>query len=123
MPVPANSLIDLSFVTSIAKGSPEVILKYLHIFLEDTPPQIAALEKSVEANDWNGVGNISHALKSQLNFIGAKSTAQLAGAIKDASEKNIEQDSLPSRMKEFSEKYAQIHKELVETVNKLSGKL
>lgn len=109
----SSPLIDLGFLNSISKEKEETMLKYIKIFLEDAPPQISLLQSAIELKDWNSIQNIAHALKSQLNFIGAKSTSLSVGRIKEATEKGIDWNSLHAQLKDLKIQFQSVCDELI----------
>lgn len=115
----SSPLIDLAFLNSISKGKNETILKYIKIFLEDAPPQINLLQDAINSKDWNTTENIAHALKSQLNFMGAKSTSLIVGKIKQAAETGIERNSLHLQLQELNFQFDCIRNELKNVCEKL----
>jgi len=118
----SSSLIDLSFLSSISKENTQTMLKYIKIFLEDAPPQINLLQKAIELKEWNTIESIAHALKSQLNFIGAKSISLIAGKIKEAAETGIERNSLPVQLRELKIQFQSACDELVNVRDNLMAK-
>jgi HPt (histidine-containing phosphotransfer) domain-containing protein len=118
----SSSLIDLSFLSSISKESAQTMLKYIKIFLEDAPPQINLLQKAIELKEWNSIESIAHALKSQLNFIGAKSISLIAGKIKETAETGIERNSLPAQFRELKIQFQSACDELINVRDNLMAK-
>ncbi len=121
MPSYSSSLIDLTFLSSISKGNTQTMLKYVKIFLEDAPPQINLLQKAIELKEWNTTESIAHALKSQLNFIGAKSISLIAGKIKEAAETGIERNSLTVQLRELKTQFQTVCDELINVRNNLKA--
>jgi len=119
----SSSLIDLSFLSSISKENAQTMLKYINIFLEDAPPQINLLQKAIESKEWNTIESIAHALKSQLNFIGAKSISLIAGKIKEAAETGIERNSLPVQLRELKIQFQSACDELINVHDNLMAKV
>jgi len=95
------------------------MLKYIKIFLEDAPPQINLLQGAINSKDWHNTESVAHALKSQLNFIGAKSTSLIVGRIKAAAETTIERDTLHSQLKELKIQFQAVCNELINVCENL----
>ena len=89
------------------------MLKYINIFLEETSQQINLLEKAIDLKEWSTTESIAHALKSQLNFIGAKSIALIAGKIKEAAGTESERNLLPIQLRELKIQFQSACDELI----------
>jgi two-component system, sensor histidine kinase and response regulator len=73
--------IDRSVLESLRElqeeGEPDIISELVQLFVEDTPPQLAALREAVEASDAQSVERIAHTLKGSCGNMGAVRMAKL----------------------------------------------
>ena len=114
-----SDLLNFSFLNSIAKGNNNILLKYIQIFLDDTPPQVASLEKAFTEKNWQDIESIAHSLKSQLNFVGASTVSTLAAEVKEAAEESSKREFLPRRIGTFKTQFNLVYDELKSVAEKL----
>lgn len=73
--------IDRSVLESLRElqeeGEPDIISELVQLFVEDTPPQLAALREAVDASDAQSVERIAHTLKGSCGNMGAVRMAKL----------------------------------------------
>jgi HPt (histidine-containing phosphotransfer) domain-containing protein len=82
------SVLDVSVMASIRAlgdpGGPDVYEEVAHLFLEDVPIQLSALDAAIAANDVKGVVQISHRLRGGSLEMGALRMAPVCAAIERA---------------------------------------
>jgi HPt (histidine-containing phosphotransfer) domain-containing protein len=84
-------MIDLSHLQNLL-GDPAMVARFLAIFREQAPLQLAELRRCAPAGDWQAASIAAHGLKSQLEYLGMKEEAALAASI----ERLAEQGTLAS---------------------------
>jgi len=62
--------IDLTYLNEISGGDKEFIAEMIETFLEETPKDIAELEKLLATENWAGIGLVAHKLKSSIKMFG-----------------------------------------------------
>jgi HPt (histidine-containing phosphotransfer) domain-containing protein len=67
------------------EGEPDILEELIGIFLEDVPPQLAALREAVEERDAGSVESIAHTLKGSCGNMGATRMVELCEELQDAS--------------------------------------
>jgi signal transduction histidine kinase/DNA-binding response OmpR family regulator len=70
------------------EDDPEMFLELVELFLDDTPPRIAALERALDAGDAEAVEQAAHALKSSCANLGATKLSSLLREIEYAGKEN-----------------------------------
>jgi HPt (histidine-containing phosphotransfer) domain-containing protein len=70
MGINTNKIIDLSYLTALAKGNKDFVKEMVSIFLADNPVELKALENGIKENNFEKIKSVAHKLKSTLPFIG-----------------------------------------------------
>ncbi len=73
--------IDKTYLTNLMHGNETLALKFLDIFKAQAPRQLEDLRCQLTNQDWEGVSNTAHSLKSQFNYLGLSWLAQQIGDI------------------------------------------
>ena len=53
-------------------GDPELLLDLIHLFLEDSPSKVAAVQESLANGDFEAAEHAAHALKGSAGNLGAR---------------------------------------------------
>jgi HPt (histidine-containing phosphotransfer) domain-containing protein len=61
---------DASQLAHIAKGNKGLILRLMQIFLQETPPALAEMEKALQAEDFERLQSLAHRLKGSVHNMG-----------------------------------------------------
>lgn len=107
-----DRLTDLAYLQKFTGGQKEKIAKYINIFLSTTPPMVANMEEYVSKQDWSGLRAVAHSIKSQLGYMGAQKTAELAKTIEDNSSAQQGLDQIGDQVGQFRTMYNQACDEL-----------
>jgi signal transduction histidine kinase/CheY-like chemotaxis protein/HPt (histidine-containing phosphotransfer) domain-containing protein len=73
----AAERLDLSELQAMAKGNKQFIREMAEIFVEQNPGDMAELESAIAGEDYEGISNIAHRMKTSVGFIGLKALMQL----------------------------------------------
>ena len=65
-----NKIIDLNYLSAIAKGNRDFVKEMVSIFLADNPLELKSLENSIKEPNFEKIRSVAHKLKSTLPFIG-----------------------------------------------------
>ncbi|MEO0311019.1 MAG: hypothetical protein RIQ89_676 [Bacteroidota bacterium] len=76
--------VDLSFLTSFTGGDKSKMKKYVLIFLDMYPSQMAKINTALSNVDLNGVRGLIHAIKPQFAYMGMKPAESLAKDLEQA---------------------------------------
>lgn len=84
--------IDLTYLKELSNGSKEFILEMITVFIEQTPIEIANLEKHLAAKDWKALRATAHKMKPSFSFMGIKELESVIKTVEDysANEKSLE---------------------------------
>jgi hypothetical protein len=61
---------DLSLISELTDNDPELMKKYIFIFLKNSPKAVHDLQQKIKEEDWVLVKQSAHAFKSQLSYMG-----------------------------------------------------
>lgn len=65
-----QAVINLDFLSKSVRGNKEVILNIIDLFLEQIPDDLQTLETAIENEDYQGIKNRSHKMKSSVSVMG-----------------------------------------------------
>lgn len=65
-----SALFDLSKLKGIANGNEAFVKKMIQLFIDQTPPSVAAMEAAYRANDFEAVSKIAHRIKPSIDNMG-----------------------------------------------------
>ncbi len=84
--------VDLKLLTKTYKGDLKKMGRILKLCKNNIPNQIEDLHTSYEEKNWKNLRTVAHSLKTTLNYLGMKSSRELAKNIElnAAEEKNLE---------------------------------
>jgi CheY-like chemotaxis protein len=69
--------VDLTYLNSLSQGNPSFKIKILEIFLEDLPPQLAAVALAIQQSNFDEAVAIVHKMKSSVKMLGLEQAAEL----------------------------------------------
>jgi signal transduction histidine kinase/CheY-like chemotaxis protein/HPt (histidine-containing phosphotransfer) domain-containing protein len=71
-PIQLQAVTNIRFLQSFAGEDIEKQKKYIRLFLGSAPTLVKQLQDAVEANDYSGIRNAAHTLKTQFNYMGIR---------------------------------------------------
>lgn len=78
-------MIDIELLKDLL-GSEEMALRFLAIFKEQAPKELASIRQSAAAGNWKEASIAAHGLKSQLRYLSLTSEANLASNLENDAE-------------------------------------
>ena len=93
--------IDLTYLNEISGGDKEFIAEMIETFLEETPKDIAELEKLLADENWTAIGLVAHKLKSSIKMFGFEDVKNMAVYIEQSGKKGENLDVLAQKSHEF----------------------
>lgn len=83
---------DLTYLKELSNGSNEFILEMISVFMEQTPIEVANLEKHLNAKDWKSLRGTAHKMKPSFSFMGIKHLESVIKTVEEyaANETNLE---------------------------------
>ncbi len=64
-------------------GSEAAAQRFVDLFQQQLPGQLAMLQQAIATADWETVSNTAHALKSQCRYLGMDATADMLQLMED----------------------------------------
>lgn len=74
-------MIDKTRLKALLGDDDSMVRKFLDIFKTQTPLQLGQLRASIEAEDWEQVANLAHAIKSQCQYLNLEAASVMARRI------------------------------------------
>jgi PAS domain S-box-containing protein len=65
--------IDLEYLNRRTKSNPELMMEMITLYLEQTPPLISAMKKSLDEKDWHGLHSAVHKMIPSFAIMGISS--------------------------------------------------
>jgi len=96
-----ETLTDMTFLSSFTGGNKEKMNKYINIFLQVYPTQLAEMKKHLEATDYDRLRAVAHSLKPQITYMGIRGGSELIQKIEKNAGERIEVEKLPEVLSEF----------------------
>jgi HPt (histidine-containing phosphotransfer) domain-containing protein len=87
--------IDLTYLKELSNGSKEFITEMITVFMEQTPIEIANLEKHLEAKDWKALRGTAHKMKPSFSFMGIKELESVVKTLEENAGNETNLDILP----------------------------
>ena len=108
--------IDLTFLTSFTGGNPEKIKKYVSMFLNYCPTQLATMKEHLTAGNYDGLRGTAHALKPQIIYMGIQGGEEQIKKIESLASTKTEVEKLPDMLATFQNLCNQAMVELKEEI-------
>jgi HPt (histidine-containing phosphotransfer) domain-containing protein len=83
---------DLSLLSNLMDGNQQLVDRFVSIFKNQAPPQVAALEKLYENAQWEELSSTLHGLKTQFSYLGLRDLAEQTRLMEELTD---EGDTMP----------------------------
>jgi PAS domain S-box-containing protein len=93
-------VVDLSYLSELAEGSEEFILKMIRAFLIQTPQLIDQMKQGAALKQWQEVRGAAHKMKPSMDFIGIHSLKSVVASIENNAHDQKNLDKLPTMIAE-----------------------
>ena len=97
-----EALTDLTFLQSFTGGNKEKIVKYINLFLQACPDQLAKMNNCLAQKDYPGLRAAAHTLKPQVIYMGMKKAEELVKGIESMAGEQRDVEQLPGMLDEFN---------------------
>jgi len=98
-----EALTDLTFLQSFTGGNKEKIVKYINLFLQACPDQLAKMNARLAEKDYPGLRAAAHTLKPQVIYMGMKKGEEQVKRIESMAGEQRDVEQLPALFTEFNE--------------------
>lgn len=111
--------VDLSYLTQRTKSDPKLMMEMISVYLEQTPPLINAMKKSLDDKDWNMLQSAVHKMIPSFSIMGiSKDFENMAKRVQEFANNIQEQtEGIPAMVLELENVCSQACKELEEEFN------
>ena len=107
-----SDALDRSVLASLRElqddGDPDIVAEVGRLFLEHSPPKIAAILQAVENGDAKGLQTAAHSLKSSSAYVGAMRLSELSRELE-----MMGRSQIMDRAEEMAERLNREHKQVM----------
>lgn len=90
-----DSIIDLTYLNTLAKGNQEFISEMIRIFMQQTPAALQSIKTSLDNKDWKSVRALAHKMKPSFAFMGIHSLKDVIHSIEEFADKEHNTEQIP----------------------------
>lgn len=109
---------DLNSLNRRTKSNPQLMMDMISLYLEQTPPLILAMKKSMRDKDWNTLYATVHKMIPSFSIMGMNPAfEQMARKVQDYANARMEADEMPEMIHQLENICAQACEELKEDFN------
>jgi PAS domain S-box-containing protein len=112
---------DLTFLKTVAKGNLQFVQKIVTSFISQAGPDLDKMQKSLDAQDWEGLHFIAHKMKSSIHFVGIKELHHTIREIEKFAQSKTDIEALQNLVPQFIHVCRLSIRELEAEVSSLSG--
>ncbi|TYQ29152.1 response regulator [Pseudanabaena sp. UWO311] len=106
------SLIDWTYIDSIADGSEEFKAEILQTFFESTSESLAQLEQAIAENNYHKIAQIAHSIKGASSNLGMIPIAAIANDLQQVGE-NQKEENIQEMFQKIQSLFSQIQNSLL----------
>ena len=115
--------IDLRYLNTRTKSNPTLMMEMISLYLEQTPPLISAMKKSLEEKDWNSLHLAVHKMIPSFSIMGINADFEnMARKIQDYAIAEQQADGIQELVMKLGDICSQACKELEEEYNMIKSK-
>ena len=93
--------INFDYLNTVTGGNEDLKQKIIRMIIEETPAEIAALQKVTEDRNWNRVRAVVHKMKSTISYLGLMDTMDLAKKVEEYAATAQKQDTIPGMVEKI----------------------
>ncbi|MFA9390159.1 MAG: ATP-binding protein [Prolixibacteraceae bacterium] len=109
----SQKCIDLEYLIKHTRSNPELMMKMITIYLQQTPPLITTMKLSLEANDWELLYSAVHKLIPSFSIMGINNEFEImAKQVQEYAQKQLASEKLPKLVLQLETVCKQACKEL-----------
>jgi CheY-like chemotaxis protein len=119
-----SKCIDLDYLIQRTKSDPELMMKMISLYLEQTPPLISTMKQSLHDKDWNLLYAAVHKMIPSFSIMGINSNFEnMAKQVQEFARKQFESDGIPEMVSQIEIVCNQACKELEVELNAIKKTL
>jgi PAS domain S-box-containing protein len=117
-PIKNAKCTNLSFLNRHTKSDPKLMMEMISLYLEQTPPLVYAMKKSIQEQDWNTLQAAVHKMIPSFSIMGISSDFEImAKKIQSYASTQQETEEMPAMVLQLGNICNQACKELEEELN------
>lgn len=109
-----KNMIDLSYFIQLSNNKPSFLLKVMDIFINETPKDLAELEKNYAEVNYKKVKEICHKLKSLFKSYNMKDLTALTMELESHAKKEVFTEDTIALLRKVQESYSAYRAEMIE---------
>jgi PAS domain S-box-containing protein len=115
--------INLGYLNTRTKSNPALMMEMISLYLEQTPPLIAAMKRSLEEKDWNGLHSAVHKMIPSFSIMGINVDFEnMARKVQDYAIAELQTDGIQDMVLQLGNICSQACTELEEEYNMIKSK-
>ena len=119
----ASRSVDLTYLKTRTKAKTELMMEMIELYLEQTPPLIAAMKRSLEEKDWNGLHSAVHKMIPSFSIMGINVDFEnMARKVQDYAIAELQTDGIQDMVLQLGNICSQACTELEEEYNMIKSK-
>lgn len=112
--------INLEYLGHRTKSDPKLMMEMISLYLEQTPPLISSMKKSLQEKDWDGLQAAAHKIIPSFSIMGINSDFEnMAKKLQDYATGQQQADSIPGLVQELENICLQACMELQEEFDRM----
>jgi HPt (histidine-containing phosphotransfer) domain-containing protein len=118
-----NKCIDLAYLNRLTKSNPVLMMEMISLYLEQTPPLITALKKSLQEKDWQLLHSTAHKMIPSFSIMGISTKfEEMAKTIQDYATKPLQIEDIKNLVYQLESTCSQACNELKEEFKHIQNK-
>jgi PAS domain S-box-containing protein len=113
------NVVNTESLKELTGGDDSFMVEMIEIYLRNTPVMLKEMKSSFKKHDIDKLKRTAHKIKSSFGMMGMNESLQIADAIEQTDEKNIDQDLLKSKFERLTELVSASEKELKRELHNL----
>ncbi len=112
--------IDLEHLNLRTKSNPELMMKMISIYLEQTPPLISAMKQGLKDKDWDSIQSAAHKMIPSFSIMGISVEFEnIARKVQEYASAQEQTDGIPNLVLQLEKTCIQACKELEEEFDRI----
>ena len=121
--IKAIRCINLGYLNTRTKSNPALMMEMISLYLEQTPPLISAMKRSLEEKDWNGLHSAVHKMIPSFSIMGINVDFEnMARKVQDYAIAELQTDGIQDMVLQLGNICSQACTELEEEYNMIKSK-
>ena len=114
--------IDLAYVSHLTKSDPKLMMEMIGLYLEQTPPLIYTMKKSLHEKDWKSLYSAVHKMIPSFSIMGISNVFEsMAKKVQEYASTQQQADGIPDLVLQIETICVQACKELQEEFNTIKN--